>query len=724
MDNDENKIKEENELINNSSFCEEFSGIIGKDLFKKEREDELAKKKIKETVLDHKIFQKMKKETKISSFIQSQKINELQNSLNISLTDKNQTKKEFLQLRTFPDYDINDYIKIKERVEKNLLNITNFLLNKKLKFNFTEINPNKKVGPLLPLTRLIESNYFYKQEYQNEMQQKYLRFKNYICNFRTIYGDGNCFYRACMFRYIELLIFNKKINYIKLLILDMNNCFSKQEAKSRLIFNNHRINSDLIIQIMIIIYELVLNDNIIQAHQAFYKAIICSKDFDFLLVFYFRFILYEYIKNNENKLYMENFQVLIGNLLPANYEKDGVFDFNSFYQNYLLKMFIPAEKIIVYLTPFVLGINLEIVLFDDNEDDIVKHFNFCDKDNDKDLLNIKQSIFLINRKYHYENVFNYFDNKNFNDVFKYYRNDLNPIFIKEDSIFVNLYNKIKNGNNNNNNNENKPRIDNNKNIKENETNNNQLVNFNDKICIICSSPIYMPNKTIKNICQSCLFKEFFSQIKKYYIDYIKLMIPKINQVTREDLYNSFLKKVKVNFYEKVLDINEVIEEMEFTNKNVSYINQLMSSLKRSICLYCGKDINNSKMIFRLPCGCSFCSGQHLEYFFKKLVKYKLSYNYKCICAIEYKPWQTFELCTFLKNNKIYGNNEVYVKHLSQIFQNFCCNCGQIKNKLIPISIDSSIINFHNICEECFKGNNPHINKILHCLICNKKHTYI
>ena len=751
MDNDDNKtiiseikVKEEDELINNSSFCEEFSGIIGKDLFKEEQKTEKGGIKIKETVLDNKISQKLKlKETKISPFIQSSNINELQKSLNTSFTDEKKAKNEFLKLRTFPEFNLNEYEIIKKRVSKDLLRITNFLLNKNLKLNLSEINPNKKIGPLLPLTRLIENAYKYKPEFQREMQQKYLRLKNYICNYRTIFGDGNCFYRSVMFRYIELLILNKKKNFIKLLILDMNKCFSNPETKLYLIFKNqtinYELNYELIIQIMIIIYELVEHNDILRAHQAFYKAILCSKDFDFLLIFYFRLILYEYIRNNENKLYMESFPVLIGNLLPSIYEKNGVFDFNSFYQNYLLKMFTPAEKIIIYLTPFVLGIKLEVVLFDDNEDNVVKHFNFCENNNDDDLLEINQSIFLINIKYHYEIIFNYFDNKNFNEIYHYYRNDLKPIYIKEDETMNNLYIKIKSGLKNN--------IDNNNNLQKNKinikkkendinkninikNNQNNIINIdrnNNQICIICSSTIYIPNKSIKSICQTCFFRETFLQIKKYYIEYIKLMIPKINQITKDDLYNLFLNKIKINFYHKTLNINEIIEEMEFGKKNVSYINQLMFQLKQTICLYCLKDINNSHLNtnnYQLPCGCKFCSLEHLGSFFKKLVQNKLTYNYKCICALEYKPYQVLELCTFLRKNEIYNNNEAYYKHLNQIFKQFCCKCGKIKIIVVPISVDNSIINFHNICDECNKGNNHDINKILYCCICNKKHTYI
>ena len=748
--NEQNKEKINNKLNNNQPFCEEFAGVIGVDLFKKEQKNELSAKKLIETVLEKKISEKTKDSINSNNFIQSEEINELQKSLNISLTDENKLNNEYLQLREFPQYDINEYDKIKKRVGKNLLNISDFLLNKKLKFSLNEINPHKKIGPLLPLTTLIEGSYSYKPELKNEMQKKYFRLKNYVCNCRTIYGDGNCYYRAVMFRYIELLIVNKKSDFIKLLILDINNCYSDQGTKLHLIFNRQQINSEIIIQILIIIYELVENNNILEAYNAFYKAILCSKDFDFLLIFYLRFILKEYIKKNEKKLYLKSFPVLIGNLLPSIYEKDGVFDFDSFYQNYLLKMFIPAEKIIIYLTPFVLGMNLEIVLFDDNEKDIVKHFKYYDIDKynevkKQNILDIKQTIFLINRKNHYEIAFNYFDNKNYNYIYSFYRNDIRPHFIKEEDALSNLYNKIKSDSNNSkkndkykkeenindNKNNQKKNIDNNidfdfnknkersnKNIKKNNLQNN-VIN-----CIVCSSPIYIQNKTIKDICQKCLFNQTFIQIKKFYIDYIKLVINKIGQVTRNDLNNLFLDKIKINIFEKTLNINQLIEEMEFSNKIKSYLNQLMTCLKQGICLYCLKDINNQNSHLQLPCGCTFCSVIHLNTFFKNIVKNRLSYNYKCICAIEYKPYQTFQLCNFLKQNKIYDNNENYIKHLSYIFSNLCCKCGQFKNKIIPISVDNAITNFHKICEDCIKMNNINNNNTLQCIICNKTHKYI
>jgi hypothetical protein len=40
------------------------------------------------------------------------------------------------------------------------------------------------------------------------------------------------------------------------------------------------------------------------------------------MIFYFRYLLYEYIKENGYKLYTKEFSVKIGNLLPSEYETE------------------------------------------------------------------------------------------------------------------------------------------------------------------------------------------------------------------------------------------------------------------------------------------------------------------------------------------------------------------------------------------------------------------
>ena len=864
------KIEEEKSIIE-ASFSINFSDIIGKDLFK----EELNKQSINnETVLEQKIIKEIKKDgiiKRLSTFIQSKEINILEKSLDISILDpKNINKKEneYLTVRKLYTYNIEEYENIRKKVLKNLYVINSYLLEN-LKCNYNEYNKNRAVGPLLPLTTLIESAYNYKSENANLMNEKYLRLKNKICNYRSISGDGNCYYRAVMFRYIELLILNKKSDYLKLLIIDIYKCFENEEIIKRLVYKNQQINPHLIVQVMIVIMELVENNDIIRAHQTFYKALLASKFFDLSLILYFRFILYDYIKKNEKKYYLEQFPVLIGNLLPSIYEKDGVFDFNSFYNNYLLKMFVYAEKIIIYLTPFVLGINLDVVLFDDNENEILKHFIFVGED----ILKIKETIFLINKKGHYENVFNYDDNKIFNDIYKYYRNDTINKYINIDPNLSKIYTLIKNLKNNenhkinkNNNNQNidssiqKNNINNdnksnnndkivlnnnyqsnkdnnnnikiikNKNIIDNNLDNNKIENKNNinkinntllknndfednqklyikfnkkdlnikKIpksyrnqiprnnqnlylnqqnyfnyytqdindyalykkniigeehinkriifngnnqvpinvelniqnkCIICSSVNKHLYKNIENICQDCLFKEIKNQAKPFYIKYLEEMSKKINEVTLDDLNNCFINKIEIYINEKVFNIHKIFEELHKINLNIDkkqYLKYLFEYLKSYICLYCFKVIKDNNSFFKIPCGCNFCNKEHLEYFFKLIVGNKLTHNYKCLCAYQYKPSKVLELCIFLKNNKIYENNQHYINHLESIFSNICCKCACTGKQLFNTSVDENFIfNFiHKICCNCLNLDKSNNNKILECIICNKKHQYI
>ena len=94
--NEQNKEKINNKLNNNQPFCEEFAGVIGVDLFKKEQKNELSAKKLIETVLEKKISEKTKDSINSNNFIQSEEINELQKSLNISLTDENKLNNEYM----------------------------------------------------------------------------------------------------------------------------------------------------------------------------------------------------------------------------------------------------------------------------------------------------------------------------------------------------------------------------------------------------------------------------------------------------------------------------------------------------------------------------------------------------------------------------------------------------------------------------------------------------
>ena len=426
-----NQNSKKNNLFQEENFIDDSFSVDYADTY--EKEIKLDDVNLNETILESKL-KRMKNEKKNISnsftlFNQVENINEFDDELNITIQDKQND--DYLYVRKLPKYSENEFLNIKNMASRGLAQIKDYLM--RIRFDLTSFDNHKKVGPLTPLTHAIESTYSFKAEYRAEMQKKYNRLKKYICNYRTIYGDGNCFYRAIIFRYIELLILYKKTEIIKRLIVDIDRSFKSDEIKRRSKIGNEIVNSNFIIQILLVILEYTENGKIEEAHLSFYKALLFSKIFDYSLILYLRFIIYTYIKQNENKLYLESFPVLIGNLLPSKYEKDGTFDFNSFYENYLLKMNLFAEKIIIYLTPFVLGININTILFDDNEDEVIKKFVFVGKGE----VNIDNSIFIINRRGHYEDIFSYEDNQKYNFIYNYYRNYMKPYFITTDNCVNN-----------------------------------------------------------------------------------------------------------------------------------------------------------------------------------------------------------------------------------------------------------------------------------------------
>ena len=273
------------------SFSHDYGDNFGKEL-------NFNDNNLNETILDQKMRNNRKDNSNqnpndsFAFFNDFEVYDFADDKLNITLHEKNQ--EDYLQVRNLPYYSEKEYMDIKKNVSSNLLEIQNYLIN--LRMDYINFDANKKVGPLLPLNYIIENNYKFKADRQKDMQEKYDRLKKYICNLRTIYGDGNCYYRSVIFRYIELLILNKKADIIKRLIVDIHKSFQSPEIKQRLNIGKEKIKPQLILQVMITILELVQNNRIPEAHLAFYKALLFSKIFDFSLILYLRYIIYSYIK--------------------------------------------------------------------------------------------------------------------------------------------------------------------------------------------------------------------------------------------------------------------------------------------------------------------------------------------------------------------------------------------------------------------------------------------
>ena len=125
------------------------------------------------------------------------------------------SSEESLSLRKMEKISQEHFDQLKETIIKSedLSRLHNTLKN--INWNFKLVQLEKSVGGIVPLTYLIESFYLVDETRIKEMIDKYNALKGYIYNYRSINGDGNCFYRAVMFRYLEIFILNEKIEYTK-----------------------------------------------------------------------------------------------------------------------------------------------------------------------------------------------------------------------------------------------------------------------------------------------------------------------------------------------------------------------------------------------------------------------------------------------------------------------------------------------------------------------------
>ena len=104
--------------------------------------------------------------------------------------------------------------------------------------------------------------------------------------------------------------------------------------------------------------------------------------------------------------------------LPEKFVSEEKYDFNGFYKNFLLQMFCDAEKIIIYLIPFVLNIQLKISMLESDEINNQILFKFSGLD----VLQMEKNEFihLICKKMHYEIVYEKDEYENYKNIFNNY----------------------------------------------------------------------------------------------------------------------------------------------------------------------------------------------------------------------------------------------------------------------------------------------------------------
>ena len=631
------------------------SMVINKNILEK-----LNEKEPEETIIDNYLKKSLKKinlnfSIKDINFYQNYQ-NEIQNSI---LTIKD-IKPEYLKIRQINNVE-------KEYFEETIVNLfqekydelENYILNLKLTINVNSIA--QAVGPFTNLDYLLEESYSFDSQYKNEILEK-KKILEKILFYRKIRGDGNCFYRCIIFQLFEFIILNNKIDLLRGIINEIYQCFENKISSNILNDKRNKINSKLILRILIIIYLNLRDNNIEKAYKIFCFSINSCKSFDLGIIWYYRFTLYNYILRNQNKSFSPEFDVFIGNLLPEQFEKNGRFLYDNFFDDYLLKLYTDAEKIVIYLTPYIFGVKLNIFMFDGNS---IQQFNYEGKSN----LDVNLEINIINKKAHYELLYSKQYYEEYKNYFDFYKNDENyesifEIKEKKENIDNNINNEeesnsfrlldsVKIDNIQKNDNEEKSEkksepenIINNKNktqqnerfkfekIDENEKKRiNQStipgvnININDinfglsetknkeeKSMFLYNNKNQFENKT-KKVCSNCLKNSDFLEYEENKTELCEnCLLQKIREECLSEYYICITSKKQFDLSKLIINIKGInfdyfslINLLKKINPELT-MKEFQNTIKSLKCVKCQKDLNENSKKITLNCGCWICDN--------------------------------------------------------------------------------------------------------------------
>ena len=363
-------------------------------------------------------------------------------SSNANVFDKNNVI--FSQLQNFikaTEFNIipsksNDFLyeaTISQYEDQSILRTLNNIITSKTNKNYATIYKIHSTG------YMVEQTYYRKLELKpKELLEEETCFLTKVINgWRRVAGDGNCFYRSVMYSWLEYLVFETKIDILRYIVIDIGMNMNKNIHPS--IKSKYTHQPTTAITILNRIIEQLSDNRIKNAYTTlFYAFQFKDKSFDLTMIMYLRYLLYKFINENKHKCFSQEFPVLLGNLLPAKFEDaNGNFLFDNYFVTDLLKLYTCAEKIAVFITPYVLKINLNIVMYDySDKTDIQTKLFKCPLDD-------KGTITILFRNGHYDVCYTNQYRDKYQEYLKMFAiHDEGGFFIMEQEDIDNLNDKL------------------------------------------------------------------------------------------------------------------------------------------------------------------------------------------------------------------------------------------------------------------------------------------
>ena len=702
-----------------------------------------------------------------------------QSKVNIDLNEINSSNK-FLVAREW-DYLSDDKIfEIESKLEtiinridkRNVQNIINKINSKSFEDYFKDykITENKyKISCLSSLNFLVEYTYYFRDNIEDLKQTDLKELESYIYKFRGIKGDGDCFYRGLIFSIMENSILTNNIMQMKeLLILycEKMNKNNKLVNEKEYLSKIKQMNIEIVPNFIYLIITQMEND-ISKAYRVLLMAFLFFEDFDFSIIFFTRYLFYEYISSNEDKIYSTEYQLEIGCLLPDDYVVDkgdkNEYFFENFYSLMLMNPKTFAEKIVLYVAPYVFDINMNVLVYDYGTNIIPSNIQqkvFSSDNNSKSKIDVN----LVFRKSHYDIYYTkkyYEENKKYlNILLNKKENEIEKLKekrkaeresekIREKQNIIKKENKNNISSSNETNHEEKLKKENfnkenmqnlNKDIK---NSNNDNYKNDSAICSECLFP-YSNEENIFGLCDDCLLNILKNTLTSSFYQFLK---------DKNNLYNSkkklreFLmnRKSKLPFEENI----SIWKAFELVSSKYKF-EDIFLSARSQLCLYCGKSLNPEEEIFiELPCKCRICSSKcfigyldvmekHIKIDKKSDNKYFRYLNFlSCFCGFIYNSQNVLYMINELEKKNMKTQKIIYQDYILNIFNwkcFLCLNNFEISKKFVKVYFKcpdnfKKILNSekefkHLLCEDCFNKNDIKNQKIVACNICEFQHEII
>ena len=661
---------------------------------------------------------------------------------------------KFLKKRIWDSSDDNKIEQIENKIEqiykeldKGKINDLIEQINRcKLERFYKDFKPkvnDKTIGSVSSLDFLVETTFNCNESHYDIMITDRKELNPYIYKFRSVLGDGDCFYRGFIFSFLENIVLTNNIMLMKeLLILYYEKINLKNELlkKKDYLMYFHQMNINITSQIIYILINQMEND-INMAYNCLLKVFLYCPDFDFDIIYFTRYLIYEYISANENKIYSKKFQVEVGCLLPENFvvekgNKNEYF-FENYYSMQLMQPKSFAEKIVLYIVPFVFNVNMNILIYDfgiNGAPSSIQPRDFLCEDKNNSQIEIN----LLFRKAHYDI---YYKQKYYEDNKKFLNQLRN---IKEDIKIINSKPKEKTKENTKSNKDehalDKDLINDDGDIEDNKNDKNEDINKNNEtICLQCKKP-YSHQLNIFYLCNECLLNNLKSALLGVYIEFIQ---HKDNLINTTKKFKLLLQKTHCSISE--VQTNTTLNEA-IINSNFEF-EQLFSDIRKKICVFCGEDLKSENDYFiKFPCSCRICSQKCFLSYTNRMQQVIIledrpdgeestkHLNFlNCYCGYIYHTLDVLEMIQITDKRNLKEQKEMYQNYISNLWNWKCMICHKSFNqedvfyRLIfeTDNIDKKLLKpksdlKHLLCGVCHE-NIVKNQKVIFCKICEFEH---